>query len=112
MKYTGRCGQNGLNIVQGYAEPLAAHEREARVRPHRIAALPAGQREEQRVLGPGEQLDDPVQEAGALERAEGGGGEGSHVGWCDVGSGLQRLTELLTARWSKRGGVTRYARRA
>ena len=79
MKYTGRCGQNGLNIVQGYAEPLAAHEREARVRPHRVAALPAGQREEQRVLGPGEQLDDPVQEAGALERAEGGGGEGSHV---------------------------------
>ena len=79
MKYTGRCGQNGLNIVQGYAEPLAAHEREARVRPHRVAALPAGQREEQRVLGPGEQLDDPVQEAGALERAEGGGGKGGHV---------------------------------
>ena len=83
MEHTGQCGQNGLNNVQGYAEPLAAHEREARVRPHRVAALPAGQREEQRVPGPGEQLDDPVQEAGALERVEGADGEGGHV-WPSV----------------------------
>eukprot|EP01051_Picozoa_sp_SAG22_P014781 SAG22_NODE_1843_length_3455_cov_2.608760_2_plen_63_part_00 len=51
---------------------MSGAEREARVRPDRVAAGPADEREEQCVLGAGERLDDPVQQAGPLERAEEG----------------------------------------